>query len=125
MKMKFLLGRFSMAEYFRFRYNSETLLMSMLLKDTSPAAYELLREHLSLPGKTRLCELSKDMNCSDNQKYLLSVFDSAAANERIVAILFDEVYMQPKVSYSNGHSSCSKLTRSFKLQLPSFQFPYN
>ena len=91
------------------RYSSSLLAFAMMLSKTSPAAYkQLLREEIFfLPSIRHLQHLTSSM---DNElrlgetaiNYLKARLTKLGQQDRLVSLIFDEVYTQKRIEYVGG-----------------------
>ena len=92
------------------RYSAELLRWSFQLFSLSPTAYAFIREScLMLPHPVYLRSLTRGLNMepgvkpSMHCKYLEQKCQLLDEHERFVALLLDEIYVNPKVTYKAGN----------------------
>lgn len=94
----------------RKQYNLPTLLFSLTILNQSASAFDILRQHLTLPTKRHLQTISSSLNVSPedsakNQNYFSYVFSSLNPLEKIVCLVVDEIYIKSGLTYKSKNVS--------------------
>jgi len=109
--LKFLLEQFQLTFAAQKRYSPQCLLFAFKIYCSSRSTYSFLREScLSLPHISYLRQLSscfsessKTLTGEDSHfVYLKQKCSVLAERERLVALLLDEIYVKPKVTFKGG-----------------------
>ncbi|KAG8175396.1 hypothetical protein JTE90_023762 [Oedothorax gibbosus] len=107
-KLIFMKGQLELLEMKQPRYSPDVLLWSAKLFFAYPAAYLCVRNSkvLSLPHPSYLRKLSHIMKSgvnSDHFLYLKKKANLLKPNERVVNLLFDEIYVDKCIDFKSGH----------------------
>lgn len=116
--------------YSSHRFSCFTIIFSFLIFSHSHNIYELLRNHLILPTKRHLQQISSRLNISPdsdakNIHYLSHIAKNLKDEEKIVALLLDEIYIDPHLQYKsnkitgfaeNGDKGIARTVQSFMIK---------
>ncbi|XP_042912340.1 uncharacterized protein, partial [Parasteatoda tepidariorum] len=104
---------FLMCKPERFRYSSNTLILSCLLFYISPQAYKFLRQSgtLTLPDPSTLRKISAKLHTTPQHEQCDSMFlmyakqmiSSLQEEQRYVSLMLDEIHIQPYLDYKGGN----------------------
>ena len=88
-------------------YSPQTIVMSYLMKATSTAAYNVLRDEnvLSLPSRSTLQKVTmrlKGKHSLNNEGYLKLRVSQLTDWQRYVVLMVDEIYVAKRVEYAGG-----------------------
>lgn len=106
----------------RTRYDSSIIIMSFVIYSHSAAAYELLRRFVFLPYKRHLQSISSTFNITPNfknehndERYLEHAIKSLSNVEKEVALLTDEIYIEPCLQFKSNNITGLSENNSNKL----------
>ncbi|XP_059082032.1 uncharacterized protein LOC131879677 [Tigriopus californicus] len=93
------------------RYSPTLLAAALLWQNTSPALYKLLStvdQSVCLPSVRHLQRFGQNLSVEtgispSTVEYLKSRLSSLNEREKILSVIFDEVYSSRRCEYSNGH----------------------
>ncbi|CAH1978417.1 unnamed protein product [Acanthoscelides obtectus] len=86
------------------RYCPATIIMSFIIYSQSPSCYNVIRDFFVLPHKRYLQSISSSLHVSprddmNNKNYLLNICKGLSDNEKIVALIIDEIYVSSRMDY--------------------------
>lgn len=83
-------------------YSTETIVMSQMVHNNGPRAYEAMKNFVTLPSMRYLRKLSKKLDTMDNDKHFARLHAQMKPIERILILQVDEIYLKPCAEYKNG-----------------------